>query len=105
MDVANRAKQFAPFAALKGFEEAIREKEKGIIPKIELTEESVEEINDKLSHIKAKDIIVITFYRDNEYVKTTGMVSKIDVINSYIQVVDIKIPFKDIVRIDDNKQR
>ena len=28
MDVSNRAKQFAPFAALKGFEEAIREKER-----------------------------------------------------------------------------
>ena len=31
MDVSNRAKQFAPFAALKGFEEALREKESPII--------------------------------------------------------------------------
>lgn len=28
MDVSNRAKQFVPFAALKGFEEAMREKER-----------------------------------------------------------------------------
>ena len=34
MDRAQRAKQFAPFAALKGFEEALREKERIIIPKV-----------------------------------------------------------------------
>ena len=39
MDRAQRAKQFAPFAALKGFEEALREKERIIVPKVELYEE------------------------------------------------------------------
>ena len=45
MDIANRAKQFVPFAALKGFEEAIKEKEKVIVSKVELTKESIEEID------------------------------------------------------------
>ena len=100
MDVVNRAKQFAPFAALKGFEEAIRAKEKVTIPKAELTQECIEEINEKLCSIHIKDMVSVTFYRNNEYIKTTGMVSKIDAKNSFIQIVDTKIPFKDILRID-----
>lgn len=100
MDVLHRAKQFVPFAALKGFEEAIRTKEKEIIPKAELTQEYIEEINEKLCSIHTKDIVSVTFYRNNEYIKTTGMVSKIDAKNSFIQIVDTKIPFKDILRID-----
>ena len=39
MSMSNRAKQFAPFDALKGFQEALRKKEKTPIPKKELAEE------------------------------------------------------------------
>lgn len=35
MDRANRAKQFMPFDALKGFREALAEKEKSIVLEIE----------------------------------------------------------------------
>ena len=45
MDRAQLAKQFAPFAALKGFEEALREKERIIVPKVELYEEKKAEID------------------------------------------------------------
>jgi len=48
MDVSNRAKQFAPFAALKGFEEAIKAKETVYISKKDITKECEEEINEKL---------------------------------------------------------
>ena len=44
MDRAERAKQFMPFAALKGYEEALREKEKIVVPRIELSEEMKEEL-------------------------------------------------------------
>ena len=40
----NRAKQFVPFAAVKGYEEALRAKEKIVEEKIELSEERKEEI-------------------------------------------------------------
>lgn len=100
MDVSNRAKQFAPFAALKGFEEAIKAKERVVIPKVELTEESMEEIDEKLQSIHQKDIVTITYYADDSYLKMTGMVSKVDKKENYIQVVDTRIPFKDIRKID-----
>ena len=44
----NRAKQFVPFAAVKGYEEALRAKEKIVVEKIELSEEKKEELDSKL---------------------------------------------------------
>lgn len=52
MDRSERAKQFMPFAALKGFEELLAEKEKMIVPKIELSEERKAELDDKMRSIK-----------------------------------------------------
>ena len=42
MPRADRASQFMPFAALKGFEEALREKEHIEVEKILLTDEALE---------------------------------------------------------------
>lgn len=39
MSREERAKQFMPFAALKGYPDALRKKEKIIVPKMELSEE------------------------------------------------------------------
>ena len=36
MPVSDRAKQFMPFSALKGLDEALRAKEKIVVPKVEL---------------------------------------------------------------------
>ena len=44
MSQADRAKQFMPFSALKGFEEALREKEKLVVEKICLSEERKQKI-------------------------------------------------------------
>ena len=45
MPPSKRAKQFAPFQALKGLNEAIANKEKIITPRRELSEDSIAEIN------------------------------------------------------------
>ena len=39
MDIETRAKQFMPFDALKGYKEAIKEKQKVIVEKKELSED------------------------------------------------------------------
>ena len=48
MDRLNRAAQFAPFAALTGFGEAINETGRLVDEKIELSASEVEELNEKL---------------------------------------------------------
>lgn len=46
MSRAERAKQFMPFAALKGYPEALREKEKIVVPRAEVSEEYAEVFDD-----------------------------------------------------------
>ena len=48
MDVGHRAKQFAPFAALRGFEETVRKKEILYEPRKDLSEEKKTELDNKL---------------------------------------------------------
>lgn len=45
---ADRARQFLPFAALRGFDGMLREIEKQSVPKKELTEEELRLLNEKI---------------------------------------------------------
>jgi len=62
--VENRAKQFMPFAALKGYEDALREREKIVVSKIELSEERKEELDMKFRQIHKNDIISFKYVED-----------------------------------------
>ena len=75
----NRAKQFVPFAAVKGFEEALRAKERIVVEKIELSEERKAELDFKLQQIHKRDIITVVYFDKDEYVKIEGMVSRLDI--------------------------
>ena len=61
----SRAKQFLPFDALKGFSEALREKEIEYEEKKELSEESLVELNDKFNQIEIGRSVRLRFYRAN----------------------------------------
>ena len=52
MPASQRAKQFAPFAALKGFEDAIERKEKVFLPRPEFSEEMSQKLDNALQKIK-----------------------------------------------------
>ena len=99
MPMADRAKQFMPFAALKGLEQALEEKEKIVVDKIVLTEDSLDELNRKLIQLKIHDIVTIVYYCNKEYIKLTGMVSKITLSSRVLQIVNTKISFDDIYSI------
>ncbi len=96
MDREDRAKQFMPFAALKGYEEALRKKEKIIVPKIEMSEERKEELDRILQQVHKNDMITVTYFFEDEYLKITGMVSRLDVDARVLKVVNTKIAFEDI---------
>mgnify|MGYP004605308159 CR=1 FL=1 len=96
MDRAQRAKQFAPFDALNGFNEALRAKEKITVPKVELTEDRKEEIDYFLHHLNMKKNITVIYYDGENYIKLTGMVTKIDPQNQVLTIVNTKIAFADI---------
>ena len=97
MDQSNRAKQFMPFDALKGFQEALREKEKIIVPKRELSEEQKQELDYQLQQIQKMDVVTVEYFQTGEYVQVTGVVTRIDMNAKVIVIVNIRIAFEDIV--------
>ena len=99
----DRAKQFMPFAALKGYEAALREKEKIVVKRIELTEEYKDELDRVLHELKVRDIVTVTYYKNDEYLEMTGMVSRIDITARLIKVVNEKIEFDNLYRLEIKK--
>ena len=62
MSREERAKQFMPFAALKGYPDALRKKEKIIVPKMELSEEYEEELDRRLRQVRKNDIVTAVYF-------------------------------------------
>ena len=62
----DRAAQFSPFAALKGYNEEIEEAQRNTQAKRKLTDEQIAEINEKLILLKSKEgeqpLIEITYF-------------------------------------------
>lgn len=105
-----RSAQFAPFAALSGYEDAIKETAKLTDNKIELSDEMINIINDKLlfigKNIQDKPLITITYFvpdkRKNggEYISVTNSIKQIDLINNIIILTNKKkICINDIIGI------
>lgn len=104
MSREERAKQFMPFAALKGYEEALKEKEKIVVSKIELSDEMKEELSRKLQKIQKNDIVMVVYFCKDEYLKVTGMVSRMDKDARILKVVNTKIPFEDIYELEEEEK-
>ena len=98
MPRSKRAKQFAPFQALKGLNEAIANKEKIITPRRELSEDSIAEINRVLIDLSIGSLVTAVYYCDyqKEYQQLTGYVNKVDPVCKCLQIGNISIAFSDI---------
>lgn len=101
MPPSARAKQFAPFSALKGLNEALAEKEKIIVPRRELSEDMICEINKKLCALDKGTVITVVYYGmyEQNYVQLTGPVSKIDDFWKTLQIGNVEIGFSEIADI------
>ncbi len=115
MRIEDRAKIFIPFAALKGYEEAIAAKEKIVVARMELSEEAKEHLDIQLGRIEQKlmhgehpVITLVYFQKDKashmeggEYIRFTGMVAKFDRTARILQIVDRRLRLEDIYHIED----
>ena len=99
MPVSDRAKQFMPFSALKGLDEALRAKEKIVVPKVELSPEMAEELDYKMHLLEKGKMVTVIYFSNGEYVKVTGLVARIDETSRVIQIVNTKVWFDDILDI------
>ncbi len=93
----DRAKQFAPFDALKGLQNALRmkeyEHERGI--KGDISEEQAKDISDKLLNLEKGDYLEVKYFLDGYYVDVKGK-AKILIDENILLVGNIKIPITDI---------
>lgn len=88
MSLENRSAQFAPFSALTGYEEAVKEEARVTESRIDIDEEAKIEVNEKLNYIMKhldKNIIVsVTYFEKDKkkqggsYKTIKGMIKKID---------------------------
>lgn len=100
MSRADRAKQFMPFAALKGYPDALRKKEEIVVHRSELSEEMKEELDLKLRQVCENDIVTVVYFYKDRYLRQTGMVVRIDETSRILRVVNTKISFDDIYDIE-----
>lgn len=98
MSLYNRAAQFAPFAALTGYDEAIKEKARLTEQRIELSDEFKNILNQKLQilnkNINSHPKVTITYFElDNKksggvYKTISGSIKRIDEYNKKLIFLD-----------------
>lgn len=95
----DRAAQFAPFAALTGHGEAIAETARLTESAVELSEDGIAILNEKLRTLEpGQNVNVIYFQPDRRkaggaYVRYTGSVKKVDAHNAALVMTDGTVIF------------
>ena len=99
---ADRARQFMPFAALKGYYDLVRDCERVVEPRHEATEEDVARISARLADVRKGSIVRAVHYveREGSYVETTGAVARIDPTFQTVVVAGTAIAFPDLADIE-----
>ena len=110
MDRINRAAQFAPFAALTGYDDLIRESERETDEQQDLAEDSKAVLNEKLvwmCHQDSSPEATFTIFvpdskkSGGEYVPVTGRISKYDDFSQSITLESGEVIFiEDISKIE-----
>lgn len=100
MSLYNRAAQFAHFAALTGYEEAIAETGRQVSAKMVLSESQKEHLDRQLqelkNHLSEQELCITWFRKDEnktggEYATSKGYVKKVDTIKRKIFLEDGEI--------------
>ena len=111
MPMSDRAAQFAPFAALTGYDSAIKETGRLTNERIELDEEALTALDRKYQLLMdvfddAPEVTITYFQPDDrkaggKYVSATGAVKKVDDFERRITMRDgTRIPMDDVLSID-----
>lgn len=97
---ADRAMQFAPFAALKGYYESVREQERITESKRELSDDEAEEVSNTLNKLTVGTRVKIRYYDVDAYTTIVGVVSEINPPYRRLKIVKTTVPFDDIYSIE-----
>ena len=113
MSRADRAAQFSPFAALTGYDAAVRESARVTEQRIELDEGVKAELNARLNcileHLSEHPQVSITYFMPDEkksggaYRTVTGAVRKLDSFAKTLTLTDgTVVPMEEMVHVEGN---
>ena len=93
---ADRAKQFIPFDALKGFRQALAAKERTAVARREMSEDQQQQLDAALRRLRPAMMVTAVHYHDGRYVRTTGLVTGIDAVGRTLTIVRLTIPLDEL---------
>lgn len=96
----NRAAQFAPFAALTGFEEAVAKRRERPEGRRTLAEEEKLRLGDVLASLTLGDCVRAVYYTTDCYLTTEGILTDLDPLALTLTVVKTVISFSDLFTLE-----
>lgn len=92
----DRAKIFGAFNPLKNLGQALARKEMVIVPKAELSEDRMDEIDRVLHQLEVGKMVTLVFYNGYEYQKISGCVSEFSPQQKRLAVAKRPVLFENI---------
>lgn len=113
MSMIDRAAQFSPFAALTGYDAAIKETGRLTDDKIELDDDTLSDLNMRyqilIDKLDEQPDVAITYFKSDEtkdggaYLTITDKIKRIDVYERLITTMDgTKIPMNNVINLEGN---
>ena len=96
MSREERAKQFMPFGALKGYPEALEAKTKTPVPRRALSEEMLSELDRRLSELEPGDMVQVCWYDRGEYRDMTGIFARCEESAGRLRIGENVIAVRDL---------
>lgn len=96
MSRLQRAKQFMPFAALKGFDSLLAAVARYKEEPLELSEDQVEALDQSLRSLTCGDWVRVTFYDQGTYRSEEGPLTMVSKSLQILSVSDRVISFRDL---------
>ncbi len=99
MTLLQRAKQFMPFAALKGFQEMLEETAAYKEGRKRLSEEQLEELDRQLHSIVRGQRVSVVYYTGRRYHQVEGVLDTINPVHRTIKVQGQQISLSQIIKL------
>lgn len=100
VDPADRARQFMPFAALRGYYDLVHERERIVEPRREMSEERAAFLDARLRSVHKGSVVRAVFYDGEAYVTAIGAVSRLDEASRVLVLVKTPVAFDDLWEIE-----
>ena len=97
---ADRARQFSPFAALRGYYDLVHERERVIERRRPLTEEEARALDATIANLQRGVMVRAVFYEKDACRTIVGTVSQVDMIYHDLWIVRTRIPFADLCALE-----